>query len=84
MSPPYINMGYGIDPRNPPEAKKLQYRGTLCDPQRKTEPTIGHLLAIPEELENCNPLRQDLRNGNLKRKNREDLILTGVDLETFV
>ncbi|KAG4097698.1 hypothetical protein H8356DRAFT_940445 [Neocallimastix lanati (nom. inval.)] len=40
-----------VDARNPPISKKLQCRSTLCDPQGKAEPTIGHPLAIPEELE---------------------------------
>ncbi|KAL6611041.1 hypothetical protein U3516DRAFT_754139 [Neocallimastix sp. 'constans'] len=53
------------------------YRSTLRDPQGKAELTIG--------AGNCNPLRQDLRNGILKvGKNREDLILTGVDPEFYL
>ncbi|KAL6604266.1 hypothetical protein U3516DRAFT_758932 [Neocallimastix sp. 'constans'] len=43
MSPPYINISVCLI--------VILYRSTLLDPQRKTEPTIGHLLAIPEELE---------------------------------
>ncbi|KAG4107151.1 hypothetical protein H8356DRAFT_1417404 [Neocallimastix lanati (nom. inval.)] len=50
MSPPYYNMGVCLT-AIPVRAKKLHYRSTLRDPQRKTEPTIGHLLAIPVELE---------------------------------
>ncbi|KAG4085561.1 hypothetical protein H8356DRAFT_1739913, partial [Neocallimastix lanati (nom. inval.)] len=34
-----------------PISKETSYRSTLCDPQGKAEPTIGGLLAIPEELE---------------------------------
>ncbi|KAG4094939.1 hypothetical protein H8356DRAFT_1427411 [Neocallimastix lanati (nom. inval.)] len=31
--------------------KETPYRSTLCHPQGKAEPTIGGILAIPEELE---------------------------------
>ncbi|KAG4083433.1 hypothetical protein H8356DRAFT_968015 [Neocallimastix lanati (nom. inval.)] len=34
-----------------PISKETLYRSTLCDPQGKAEPTIGDVLAIPEELE---------------------------------
>ncbi|KAG4106831.1 hypothetical protein H8356DRAFT_1340553 [Neocallimastix lanati (nom. inval.)] len=43
MSPPYINMGVCLT--------AIPYRNTLRDSQGKVELTIGHLLAIPEELE---------------------------------
>ncbi|KAL6590211.1 hypothetical protein U3516DRAFT_790024 [Neocallimastix sp. 'constans'] len=57
-------------------AKETPYRSTLRDPQGKADPAIG--------AGHCNPLRQGLRNGILKvGKNREDLILSGVDLVTF-
>ncbi|KAG4103587.1 hypothetical protein H8356DRAFT_1362831 [Neocallimastix lanati (nom. inval.)] len=41
MSPPY-NMGICLT--------AIANRSTLSDPQGKLEPTIGHVLAIPEEL----------------------------------
>ena len=34
-----------------PISKETPYRSTLRDPQGKAEPTIGGVLAIPEELE---------------------------------
>ncbi|KAG4099825.1 hypothetical protein H8356DRAFT_936266, partial [Neocallimastix lanati (nom. inval.)] len=49
-----------------PIRKETPYRSTLRDPQGKAEPTIGGVLAIPEELETVNPLKQGLHNGILK------------------
>jgi len=46
--------------------QRNSYRSTLRDPQLKAEPTIGGVLAIPEELETVNSLRQGLRNGIIK------------------
>ncbi|KAG4096188.1 hypothetical protein H8356DRAFT_1356953 [Neocallimastix lanati (nom. inval.)] len=43
MSPPYINIGGCLT--------AILYRSTLRYPQGKAELPIGHLLAIPEELE---------------------------------
>ena len=55
MSPPYVNMGVcltAIQIRSQlPISKETPYRSTVRDPQGKAEPTIGGLLAIPEELE---------------------------------
>jgi len=34
-----------------PKSKETPYRSTLHDPQEKAKPTIGGILAIPEELE---------------------------------
>ncbi|KAG4085487.1 hypothetical protein H8356DRAFT_964431, partial [Neocallimastix lanati (nom. inval.)] len=34
-----------------PISNETSYRSTLCNPQGKTEPTIGGVLAIPVELE---------------------------------
>ncbi|KAG4086792.1 hypothetical protein H8356DRAFT_1316574 [Neocallimastix lanati (nom. inval.)] len=48
-----------------PISKETPYRSTLRDPRGKAEPTIGGVLAIPEELDTVNPLRQGLRNGIL-------------------
>ncbi|KAG4107021.1 hypothetical protein H8356DRAFT_921842, partial [Neocallimastix lanati (nom. inval.)] len=48
-----------------PISKETPYRSTLHDPRGKAEPTIGDVLAIPEELDTVNPLRQGLRNGIL-------------------
>jgi len=35
----------------PHKQRNFPYRSTLRDPQGKAEPTIGSVLAIPEELE---------------------------------
>ncbi|KAG4104585.1 hypothetical protein H8356DRAFT_926707, partial [Neocallimastix lanati (nom. inval.)] len=43
-------------------SKETPYRSTLRDPRGKAEPTIGGVLAIPEELDTVNPLRQGLLN----------------------
>ncbi|KAG4088787.1 hypothetical protein H8356DRAFT_1085130 [Neocallimastix lanati (nom. inval.)] len=48
-----------------PISKETPYRSTLRDPRGKAEPTIDGVLAIPEELDTVNPLRQGLRNGIL-------------------
>ncbi|KAG4099491.1 hypothetical protein H8356DRAFT_1337283 [Neocallimastix lanati (nom. inval.)] len=50
MSSPYVNMGVYLTAILV-RLKKLQYRSTLLHPQGKAEPTIGGLLAIPEELD---------------------------------
>ncbi|KAG4093421.1 hypothetical protein H8356DRAFT_1354304 [Neocallimastix lanati (nom. inval.)] len=60
------------------------YRSTLRDPQGKAEPTIGAVLAIPEELETVILSDKTYAMEFLKGKNREDLILTGVDPEFYL
>ena len=58
MSPPYVNMGVCLTviqvrhrSSHLPISKETPYRSTLRDSQEKVEPTIGGVLAIPEELE---------------------------------
>ncbi|KAG4098557.1 hypothetical protein H8356DRAFT_1327425 [Neocallimastix lanati (nom. inval.)] len=82
MSPLYVNMGLLLT-AIPVRPKKLQYRSILRDPHWKAEPLIRHLLVIPEELDTVILSDKAYAMGFLKWKNREDLMMTGVDPETF-
>ncbi|KAG4083972.1 hypothetical protein H8356DRAFT_1334867 [Neocallimastix lanati (nom. inval.)] len=65
-------------------AKETPYRSTLRDPRGKAEPTIGagHCKSSQTRLTQWDS--NSVRNiENLERKNREDMILVGVDPETF-
>ncbi|KAG4094571.1 hypothetical protein H8356DRAFT_1427751 [Neocallimastix lanati (nom. inval.)] len=65
-------------------AKETPYRSTLRDPRGKAEPTIGagHCKSSQTRLTQWDSY--SVRNiENLERKNREDMILVGVDPETF-
>ncbi|KAL6611820.1 hypothetical protein U3516DRAFT_753130 [Neocallimastix sp. 'constans'] len=64
--------------------KETPYRSTLRDPRGKAEPTIGagHCKSSQTRLTQWDSY--SVRNiENLERKNREDMILVGVDPETF-
>ncbi|KAG4105257.1 hypothetical protein H8356DRAFT_1331245 [Neocallimastix lanati (nom. inval.)] len=64
--------------------KETPYRSTLRDPRGKAEPTIGagHCKSSQTRLTQWDS--NSVRNiENLERKNREDMILVGVDPETF-
>ncbi|KAL6613376.1 hypothetical protein U3516DRAFT_750672 [Neocallimastix sp. 'constans'] len=63
-------------------AKETPYRSTLRDPRGKAEPTIGagHCKSSQTRLTQWDS--NSVRNiENLERKNREDMILVGVDPE---
>ncbi|KAL6590941.1 hypothetical protein U3516DRAFT_769774 [Neocallimastix sp. 'constans'] len=51
LSPSYVNMSVRCLCSQLPISKETPYRSTLHDLQGKAEPTIGGVLAIPEELE---------------------------------
>ncbi|KAG4105460.1 hypothetical protein H8356DRAFT_1418849 [Neocallimastix lanati (nom. inval.)] len=64
--------------------KETPYRSTLRDPRGKAEPTIGagHCKSSQTRLTQWDS--NSVRNiENLERKNREDMILVGVDPDIY-